>query len=249
MSMLAGLLKGGGLNNLIKGFGAVASNPFGMKGLFEGKGGKGAGSLGDMFQGMGAGGAGFTRIEGPARASIADDKALKAQYDALDMTRANTGQGFNQAELGNLALGINRVNQNTAARNNAISQNMASRGLGGSGLQTALKASAEQGGANAASAAGTMAQDQANARALDSISNLGMLGGQINEQAFNRGAAQDALNMFNSSGQTQATQFNQSRFDQNRMNERQAQLQQRGQNLQLLGSAMGAGASAYSGGR
>lgn len=212
-------------------------------------GGKGLGSLGDMFQGMGAGGAGFKRIEGPARASIADEKGLKAQYDALDMTRANTSQGFNQAELGNLNLGINRVNQNTAARNNAISQNMASRGLGGSGIQTALKASAEQGGANAASEAGTMAQGQANTRALDSISQLGSLGGSINEQAFNRAAAQDALNMFNTSGQTQATQYNMGRFDNNRFNERQMQMQQRGQNLQFLGSAMGAGSAAYAGGR
>jgi hypothetical protein len=248
MSFLSAALRGFNLGSFasLASFGATDA----LGSLFGGGGGRGgAGSLGDMFQGMGSGGAGFTRIEGPAQASIADGKGLKAQYDALDMTRANTGQGFNAAELGNLNLGINRVNQNTAARNNAITQNMAARGLGGSGLQTALKASAEQAGANSASEAGTMAQDQANARALDSIENLGTLGGQINEQAFNRGAAQDALNMFNSTGQTQATQFNQSRFDYNRNAERQRKLDQRGQNMQLIGSALGAGSTAYAGGK
>lgn len=248
MSLFSAALRGlnlGSMANLAS-LGATST----LSSLFGRGGGRGgAGSLGDMFQGMGSGGAGFTRIEGPAQASIADEKGLKAQYDALDMTRANTGQGFNAAELGNLNLGINRVNQNTAARNNAITQNMAARGLGGSGLQTALKASAEQAGANSASEAGTMAQDQANARALTSIENLGTLGGQINEQAFNRGAAQDALNMFNSSGQTQAIQYNQSRFDQNRYNDQMARLQNRGQNIGFLGSALGAGATAYAGGR
>jgi hypothetical protein len=213
----------------------------GLKTLFSGKGGNGLEAFGGML------GGGFEKIQGPAKASIADDKGLRAQYDALDMTRANTGQGFNQSEKGNLQFGINKVNENTAARNNAINQNMASRGLGGSGMQTALKASAEQGGANSASAAGTMAQDQANARALDSISQLGSLGGAINEQAFNRGASQDALNQFNVTGQSQANQFMANSMMQNQMNRQNLAGQRRGQNMQLLGSALGAGASAYGG--
>lgn len=208
-----------------------------------------------------------TLIDGPAKASIADAQAMKAQRDALEMTRANTGQGFNRAESDNLNAGINRVNQNTAARSNAISQQSQARGLGGSGLDAALKASAEQGGANAASNAGIEAQSMANQRALGSISQLGALGGAINAQEFNRGQAQDALNQWNNQttnqfalanqaaqnqasitnagGNMQNQQFNQAQHQSGNQFQQQMQFQNQQQNAQLLGSLLSAGGAAF----
>lgn len=167
-------------------------------------GGKGGGGnplarLGDIGGALGAASAaGYnpytaTTVKGTSQAADADKKALDAQYQALDMTRANTNMGINDAEKNNLNLGINKVNQNTAARSNALKQEAAGRGLGGSGMDFALRAQNEQTGANAANAAGIEAQQTANQRALTSIAQLGALGGDINDQQFNRGQAADAF--------------------------------------------------------
>lgn len=174
------------------------------KALGIGGAGKGMlGKMGDLGSMLGSGaGLGASQYQaqtvgGESQAGKADDKALNAQYQALDLTRKNTGQGFNAAERANLGLGINRVNQNTAARSNAINQNQMARGLGGAGLGLQLQAQNEQTGANAASMAGVEQQQNANQRALSSISQLGTLGADINEGAYNRGMAKDAFNQFN----------------------------------------------------
>lgn len=191
-------------------------------------------------------------VQGNANASIADQRGLQAQYDALDKTRANTIQGFNEAEKQNLNLGINKVNQNTQARTNAIRQDASARNLGGSGIENALRAQNEQTGANAANDAGINSQSMANQRALSSISQLGSLGGDINEQAFNRGQAQDALNMFNINAQNAAAsgnagnqlqnqQYNQGQYQQNQQFRQDQNNIRRGQNIQMAGSIIGAG--------
>lgn len=268
---LAGLSKlglGGGASSLFGAFrpgglmGGNKPNPLGQLGQLGGQA-----NASTQYTPAVAQDATATLISGPANASIADAQAMRAQRDALELTRANTGQGFNRAESDNLNAGINRVNQNTAARSNAIGQQSAARGLGGSGLDAALKASAEQGGANAASNAGIEAQSMANQRALGSISQLGQLGGMINQQEFNRGQAQDALNQWNTGttnqfalanqnaqnqasitnagGNMQNQQFNQSQYQQNNQYQQNMQLANQQQNMQILGSLLGAGGSAF----
>jgi len=250
---LAGALRPGGL------FGGNRPNP--MSGL------NAQGNASTQYTPATAVNAVANTVAGPSRASLADEQAMRAQRDALDLTRANTSQGFNRAESDNLNLGINRVNQNTAARSNAIAQQSAARGLGGSGLDAALKASAEQGGANAASNAGIEAQNSANQRALGSISQLGNLGAQINQQEFNRGQAQDAFNQWNAGAQNQFAlanqaaqnnasivnaggnmqnqQFNQGQYQQGNQFQQQMQMANQQQNVQLLGSVLGAAGAAF----
>lgn len=226
-------------------------------------GGKGGGGnplarLGDIGGALGAASAaGYnpyaaTTVKGTSQAADADKKALDAQYQALDMTRANTNMGINDAEKNNLNLGINKVNQNTAARSNALKQEAAGRGLGGSGMDFALRAQNEQTGANAANEAGIEAQQTANQRALTSIAQLGALGGDINDQVFNRGQAADAFNQFNVQQQNNAAsgnagnqvavnQGNLGAYTQNRQFAQNAANQRRGQNIQMAGSLIGAG--------
>lgn len=226
-------------------------------------GGKGGGGnplarLGDIGGALGAASAaGYnpytaTTVKGTSQAADADKKALDAQYQALDMTRANTNMGINDAEKNNLNLGINKVNQNTAARSNALKQEAAGRGLGGSGMDFALRAQNEQTGANAANAAGIEAQQTANQRALTSIAQLGALGGDINDQQFNRGQAADAFNQFNVQQQNNAAagnagnqvavnQGNLGAYTQNRQFAQNAANQRRGQNIQMAGALVGAG--------
>lgn len=226
-------------------------------------GGKGGGGnplarLGDIGGALGAASAaGYnpytaTTVKGTSQAADADKKALDAQYQALDMTRANTNMGINDAEKNNLNLGINKVNQNTTARSNALKQEAAGRGLGGSGMDFALRAQNEQTGANAANAAGIEAQQTANQRALTSIAQLGALGGDINDQQFNRGQAADAFNQFNVQQQNNAAagnagnqvavnQGNLGAYTQNRQFAQNAANQRRGQNIQMAGALVGAG--------
>jgi len=256
MSLLAGVAKmfGGGFNPLAS-FMKIGGGGAGKNML---------GKLGDLGSGLGAGAAaGYTpyaaqTVTGGSKASLADQKGLNAQYQALDMTRANTGQGFTGAEKQNLGYGIKRVNQNTAARSNALAQQQAARGLGGSGLGIALRAQNEQTGANAANEAGINAQNTANQRALSSISQLGSLGADINEGAFNRGQAADALNMFNVSQQNQAAsgnagnqmgqnQFNVSQYMGNRANQLNNRNQRADRNIKIGGALLSAGGAAMGG--
>lgn len=209
-------------------------------------------------------------INTPSQASQANPTALNAQLEALDRTRANSDQRINSAERDNLYSGINKVNLNTQARSNAIRQDAAARNLGGSGLEQAMRSSNEQGGANAANEAGIQAQNAANMRALDSVKNLGILGGEINDQQYRRGQAADALSMyntdninnmaqFNTSNNLQNQQFNsggamqnQQQNAQNYQNNQQFNAQmannRRGQNIGLAGAAIG-GAGAVAGRR
>lgn len=226
--------------------------------LFGKGGGNALGKLGELGGALGAANAaGYnpytaTTVKGTSQAAEADKKALDAQYQALDMTRANTGMGINDAEKNNLNLGINKVNQNTAARSNALKQEAAGRGLGGSGMDFAMRAQNEQTGANAANEAGVNAMQTANQRALSSIAQLGALGGDINDQQFNRGQAADAFNQFNVQQQNNAAagnagnqvavnQGNIGNWLSNNQANRQNKLGQRQQNMQLGGALLGAG--------
>lgn len=228
------------------------------KAINGGGGGFNMGKLGELGSALGAAGsAGYTpytatTVSGTSKAADPDKKALDAQYQALDMTRANTNMGINDAEAQNLNLGINRVNQNTAARSNALKQEAAGRGLGGSGMDFALRAQNEQTGANAANEAGIEAQQTANQRALTSIAQLGALGGDLNDQAFNRGQAEDAFNQFNAAAKNAAAtgnagnqvavnQGNLGNYTQNRQFAQNAANQRRGQNIQMAGALVGAG--------
>jgi hypothetical protein len=229
MSWMTGLLGGAGLKSLL---GAAGGGLLG--GVFGGAGSLMGGAAGAKMFGKGGknplSGLGNLANFLPSEGQQVDPIAQRAQLDAIERMRGNMNQNMNASEIANMNLGINAANKNTAARSNALKQEALARGVGGAGLDYALRSNEEQQGVNAANEAGTNAASMANARALDSVAQLANLGSNMSDQAFNRNQASDMMRQFLMSQNQQNNQFRS-----NMANTR------RGQDLQLFGAALGAG--------
>jgi len=98
---------------------------------------------------------------------------------------------------------INAANANEQGQRGAIIQNFAARGEGGAGAQLAAELQASQGDANQAAAGGQAAAANAQARALQAMSNASTAGSALNASDYSQAAAakqaQDAINRFNTS--------------------------------------------------
>ena len=82
-----------------------------------------------------------------------------------------------------------------AAQQGAIQQNLAARGLGGSGQEAAMRLIAQQQGANAANQAGLGVAANAQQRALQALQQAGQLSGQMGQQELGeRQSAADIMN-------------------------------------------------------
>lgn len=140
---------------------------------------------------------GKSRMEG-----IQVDPRLKdAQMGALkDLAQVGSGgmTAIQRAELEE-----NRRNALAAsnAQSQAVLQNMAARGVGGSGAELAARLSAGQNAANQMAASGDRLQAMAMQNALDAKARAAALGGQMRTQEFGEQAdiarAADAINQFN----------------------------------------------------
>jgi hypothetical protein len=93
------------------------------------------------------------------------------------------------------------VSQSNQARQEALLQNMAQRGVLGSGMELAARMGANQQAADAQSRASDQLLQQAQQRALQALSQTGQMAGQIRGQDFGEqaqiAAARDAINRFN----------------------------------------------------
>lgn len=90
----------------------------------------------------------------------------------------------------------------------AVQRNMASRGLGGSGLSFALQQGGAQNAVNAANASGVKEASDARGRYMQALQGAGQLAGQIRGQDFEGLKAQDAINEFNARAQADADAAN-----------------------------------------
>jgi hypothetical protein len=133
---------------------------------------------------------------------ISSDPRLKeAQMGALAKLQQLGSEGLGAQDRLRLNDARRTVATDARARDEAILQNMASRGAGGSGVELAARLSSSQGQADRAGQEADRIAAMANQQALEAIMKGGQLGGDIRSQEFNQASqvaqAQDAINRFN----------------------------------------------------
>jgi hypothetical protein len=136
---------------------------------------------------------------------IHEDPALRsAEMSALQgfQQEANAG-GLTVQDRAALQQAQDANAQRERGAREAILQNMAMRGMGGSGSELAAALENQQGSAMRNNAAGTQAAADARNRALQAMATSGQMAGGIRsqdwQQAAQRAASQDAINKFNAS--------------------------------------------------
>jgi hypothetical protein len=139
------------------------------------------------------------RLRGFEMGALADLEQLSK--DGLSMR--------DQADLARLEGQVNRQN---AGRTGAIQQNMAARGMGGSGLELVAQMQANQDATERQALASLEKAAMAQEGRRGAIAQLGAQAGQMSardyQQQAQRAAAQDAINRFNVANQTQTQQYN-----------------------------------------
>jgi len=137
----------------------------------------------------------------------ADPRLQQAQMDALSQIQRFGGAGLTEAEKAQAFMMQRQASGAEQARQKAILQSMAQRGISGSGIELAAQLSSGQASAERRAMAQAQLAGQAQQRALQAISQGGQLAGQIRGQAFGEQAqsaqAQDAIARFNAQQRAQ----------------------------------------------
>lgn len=131
-----------------------------------------------------------------------DPRLMQAQLNALQsLTQIGESGGMTDIEKSQLNAIRRNVAQEDKARQESILQNMAQRGLGGSGVELAARLSSSQASADRASQESDRQAAIAQQRALEAIAQSGTLGGQMRGQEFGEKSAiaqaKDAIARFN----------------------------------------------------
>jgi len=156
-----------------------------------------------------------------ALAGIEADPALReAQMAALgELSNIAESGGMTLADQAALSQIQGQLAQQDAGRQAAIMQNMAERGMGGSGMEMAQRMMSQQGAANRANQMGMQTAANAQERALQAIMQGGQLAGSLRAQDYGEQAeaarAQDMINQFNASQRQQEQQVRQGVADRN----------------------------------
>ncbi len=138
---------------------------------------------------------------------ISTNPAMRqAQLNALSkMQQIGDEGGMNLSDKASLNNIMNESNAQAKGQQDAIMQNMAARGMSGSGMEMVQRQMAAQNASNQAANAGLNVAAQAQQRALQAIMQSGQLGGQMQSQDFGQQAqkanAQDAISKFNAQNQ------------------------------------------------
>lgn len=142
-----------------------------------------------------------------------DPKLKQAQMEALSQLQ-DIGQNKGLTAMDRAQLAQIQSDEATQARGarEAILNNAAARGMGGSGLELMSQMKNAQDAATRQSARDTSVAGMAQQRALQAIQQAGALGGQIQGQDFEQqariAAANDAINQFNTQNKNQAMLYN-----------------------------------------
>lgn len=141
-----------------------------------------------------------------------DPRLKDAQMSALSSLSKLGEEGLTASDRVALNTVRRDVNRDVEGRNEAILQNMAQRGMGGSGAELAAQLMNSQEGADRASQESDRLAAMANERALQATMNAANLGGQIRSQDYSEKSAaaqaQDAINRFNAANSQSVAQFN-----------------------------------------
>lgn len=144
---------------------------------------------------------------------ISTDPRLKeAQMNALSSLSKQGEEGLTANDRVALNTVRRENDQNVQGKNAAILQNMAQRGMGGSGSELASQLINSQEGADRASQESDRLAAMAQQNALQATAQSGQLGGQIRSQDYNEKSAaaqaQDAINRFNTTNSQGVAQYN-----------------------------------------
>lgn len=145
---------------------------------------------------------------------ISTDPRLKdAQMNALNkLMEISDEGGMTLEDRGRLASINNEVNANLKGNQDAITQNMAARGMSGGMSELVAKQNATQSAANRASQQGFDVQAEAQKRALDALMNGSSLASNMQTSEFNQKAqvadSQDAIAKFNAANTQQVRNNN-----------------------------------------
>lgn len=142
----------------------------------------------------------------------ADQGTIDAQKSALEGISEVAEGGYTEADK-SVAREINReVNQQSQARQKAILNAMANRGVLGSGMELAAQLQGEQQSIDQASRAGENLTQQAQARALQALGQQGQMAGQMRGQEFGERSdiarSRDEINRFNLQNRQRANEMN-----------------------------------------
>lgn len=131
----------------------------------------------------------------------ADQGAVEAQKSALEGISEVAEGGVTEADKAATREMQRTVSQDAQARQKAILNNMAQRGVLGSGMELAAQLQSAQQATEQMSRGGEALTQQAQARALQALGQQGSLAGQLRQQSFGEQSdvarARDAINQFN----------------------------------------------------
>ena len=131
-----------------------------------------------------------------------DPNTRQAQMNALaKMQDITANNGMDAQEKQQVQQVNNAANTNEKGQRDAIVQNAAQRGVGGSGAEFQAQLLASQSDANTAANQGMSAQSLASQRALQALAGTGAMAGTVRSQDYSQAAnaatAQDSINRFN----------------------------------------------------
>jgi len=144
---------------------------------------------------------------------IKEDPGLRgAQTQALQLLQQRGSTGLSPEDRAAYNQIRNQVAKEDTGRRQRIMQQMAERGMSGSGAELAAQLQSAQSSDQALSESGDRLAAMASQNALQALTSAGNLGGQIRGQDFDvnrtRAAAEDELNRFNTSNQVTRQQRN-----------------------------------------
>ena len=128
-------------------------------------------------------------------------EARQAQMDALGQYRDLSNEGLSAIDRAALTEIQNQVANQERASRESVLQNMAQRGMSGSGQELASSLQSQQAGSQNANLMGQQVAAQAQQARLQALGNMANLGSGIEradyEREANKATAQDAINQFN----------------------------------------------------
>ena len=124
-----------------------------------------------------------------------DPRLRSAQMDALSAMQKYGESGLTAEEQAQQGMMMRGVSSSAQARDKSILQNMAERGMGGSGAELIQRLQSSQSGADRASMEQAQLAGQVQNRALDAMMRSGQLGGQIRGQEYGMATAEQQKQM------------------------------------------------------
>lgn len=142
-----------------------------------------------------------------------DPRLQEAQYAALDkLGQIGNEGGLLLSDKANLNRILGQTNRAAGAQNSAVREDMAARGVGGSGAELAMSLANNQNQAQRGAEAGLDTAAMAEQRALDAIIGRGDMAGKMRGQDFGEKSAvadaKDKIAQFNATSKSRAQYYN-----------------------------------------